>query len=135
MKIILYGLLFLAILFIIARITVFFKKGKEITVDQFKSMWEKQKIDLLLDVRTEPEFRIDPGHIKGAMNIVDRYIHENPGCMEKFREKKIAVICRTDRRSSAVAGLLTAKGFPDVFIVKGGILAWKGKGYPIEFGK
>lgn len=78
---------------------------------------------ILLDVRTPQEF--SEGHIVGAINIdvkdslfitnVQRQIA--PG-------SRVAVYCRSGRRSMSAAQQMVEKGY-DVVNLKGGFLAWE----------
>lgn len=77
----------------------------------------------ILDVRTAEEFQ--EGHIKNATNLD---IHQKD-FIEKAKSsfpasKKIAVYCRSGRRSANAARLLAAEGYA-VVNLKGGIIAWK----------
>ncbi len=81
---------------------------------------------VLLDVRTASEFA--EGHIEGALNIDQG----QSDFMEKAKaalpmDKKVAVYCRSGRRSANAAGKLGAEGYQCVNL-KGGIIAWKEAG-------
>ena len=84
---------------------------------------------VVLDVRTASEFA--EGHIKGAILI-------NQGLsdfVEKAKstlpiEKKIAVYCRSGRRSANAAGKLANVGYKCINL-KGGIIAWKEADMPV----
>ena len=83
----------------------------------------------VLDVRTADEF--SEGHIEGAINIDQ----EQGDFVEKAKstlhiEKKIAVYCRSGRRSANAAGKLADIGYKCVNL-KGGIIAWKDAGKPV----
>lgn len=84
---------------------------------------------VLLDVRTAAEFA--EGHIKGAV-LIDQ---GQSGFVEKAKatlpiDKKIAVYCRSGRRSANAAGKLADIGYKCVNL-KGGIIAWKDAGKPV----
>ena len=84
---------------------------------------------VVLDVRTAAEYH--EGHIEGAINI-----DQGQGdFMEKAKsalppDKKIAVYCRSGRRSANAAGRLAAEGYQCVNL-KGGIIAWKEANKPV----
>ena len=85
---------------------------------------------VILDVRTDSEFA--EGHIKGAINM-DQGERD---FMEKAKatlplDKKIAIYCRSGRRSANAAGRLAAEGYQCVNL-KGGILAWKEAGKAVQ---
>ena len=85
---------------------------------------------VVLDVRTADEFA--EGHLEGAINIDQA----QSDFIEKAKEalptdRTIAVYCRSGRRSASAAGRLAAEGFKTVNL-KGGILAWKEAGMPVQ---
>ena len=84
---------------------------------------------VVLDVRTVAEFT--EGHIEGAI-LIDQ---GQSDFVEKAKatlpiEKKIAIYCRSGRRSANAAGKLADIGYKCVNL-KGGIIAWKDAGKPI----
>ena len=84
---------------------------------------------VVLDVRTVAEFT--ESHIDRAI-LIDQ---GQSDFIEKAKatlpiEKKIAVYCRSGRRSANAAGKLADIGYKCVNL-KGGIIAWKDAGKPI----
>ncbi|MDQ3021151.1 MAG: rhodanese-like domain-containing protein [Bacteroidota bacterium] len=47
------------------------------------------------------------------------------------KSKTYLVYCRTDRRSGKTLEMVKAKGFAKVYLLKGGINAWKLDGKPV----
>lgn len=98
-------------------------------VKAFSELIEDSSV-VLLDVRTASEFA--EGHIEGAINIDQG----QSDFMEKAKaalpmDKKIAVYCRSGRRSANAAGKLAAEGYRCVNL-KGGIVAWKEADKPMK---
>ena len=98
-------------------------------VKAFSELIEDSSV-VLLDVRTANEFA--EGHIEGAINIDQG----QSDFMEKAKaalptDKKIAVYCRSGRRSANAAGKLAAEGYRCVNL-KGGIVAWKEADKPVK---
>ena len=84
---------------------------------------------VVLDVRTAAEFK--EGHLDGAINIDQGqgdFMEKAKAALSK--DKKIAIYCRSGRRSANAAGKLAAEGYQCVNL-KGGILAWKEAGKPV----
>ena len=84
---------------------------------------------MVLDVRSAAEYA--EGHIDGAILIdqgQDDFMEKAKTGLEK--SKKIAVYCRSGRRSANAARRLAAEGFQCVNL-KGGIMAWKDAGKPV----
>ena len=85
---------------------------------------------VVLDVRTADEFA--EGHIQRAI-LIDQ---GQSDFMEKAKatlpfDKKIAVYCRSGRRSANAAGRLADAGYKCVNL-KGGIMAWQGADMPVK---
>ena len=98
---------------------------ENVDVQGFSELTEDPGV-VVLDVRTPSEFA--EGHLEGAINIDQG----QSDFMEKVKAalstgKKIAVYCRSGRRSANAAGKLAAEGYQCVNL-KGGILAWKEAG-------
>ena len=97
-------------------------------VKGFSELIEDSSV-VLLDVRTAAEYA--EGHIEGAV-LIDQ---GQGDFIEKVKatipaEKKIAVYCRSGRRSASAANRLAAEGYRCVNL-KGGIMAWKEAGMPV----
>jgi len=102
----------------------------DVSAEEFKKLM-KEKDVVILDVRTPEEFEKD-GHIKGS-NLIPvqlfRYIY-----LEGFRDKKVLVYCRSGNRSITASKMLEQMGIKKVYNLKGGILEWKSKNLPVEYG-
>ena len=85
----------------------------------------KQKDVRLIDVRTPKEYAEE--HLQGAENIDVN----GTGFAEKIKgiDGKVAVYCRSGKRSLNAAKRLAAQGCT-VYDLKGGIMAWKQAGQP-----
>ena len=84
---------------------------------------------VVLDVRTVAEF--NEGHIDRAI-LIDQ---GQSNFVEKAKatlpiDKKIALYCKSGRRSANAAGRLADIGYKCVNL-KGGIIAWKDAGKPV----
>lgn len=78
---------------------------------------------VLLDVRTPEEFAA--GHIEGALNIdVKDSLFISNVQAQIAQGSKVAVYCRSGRRSLTAAGQMVEKGY-DVVNLEGGFLAWE----------
>ena len=98
---------------------------ENVDVQGFSDLIETPGV-VVLDVRTASEYA--EGHIAGAV-VIDQ---GQSDFLEKAKsvlptDKKIAVYCRSGRRSANAAGRLAAEGYQCVNL-KGGILAWKEAG-------
>jgi rhodanese-related sulfurtransferase len=96
----------------------------------------KQRLDagsdlLVLDVRTAADFTGEQGHIEGALNIPLEDLSGRLGELEDYRERPVAIVCRTDMRSAEASRLLGKAGFADVQVVRNGMSGWLKAGLPV----
>ena len=77
-----------------------------------------------LDVRTDGEY--SDGHIPNSIHIPLQEIQSRISEIEKIKDKKIIVYCRSGARSSMASKTLLKEGF-DVSNLTGGIMSWKGE--------
>ncbi|MBT8219772.1 MAG: rhodanese-like domain-containing protein [Bacteroidia bacterium] len=91
----------------------------------YKEKMAEEEDFILLDVRTPGEVSL--GMIEGAINIDV----EADGFIEKIemldKTKPVYLYCRSGQRSETAAGILVEHGFPVIYDLKGGYLAWSGK--------
>ena len=78
---------------------------------------------IFLDVRTEQEH--DAGHIPNSTHIPVGSLETRIDEIEKFKDKKIVVYCRSGNRSAKGTTILIKSGFEAVNL-SGGMLQWKG---------
>ena len=79
---------------------------------------------LVIDVREPREFK--QGHIPQAKLIpLPKLVKDTP---DLFNNGEIILVCRRGRRSARAAYLLQNKGYQNVRILRGGILAWEAAG-------
>ena len=98
---------------------------ENVDVQEFSKLIEDPGV-IVLDVRTASEYA--DGHLEGAM-LIDQgqsdFMEKAKAALPK--DRKIAVYCRSGRRSANAAGKLAAEGYLCVNL-KGGIIAWKEAG-------
>lgn len=99
-------------------------------VDALKRQLDAGEDVLVLDVRGASEFTGEGGHIYGALNLALEDLPNRLVELEDYKQSTVRLVCRTDRRSTQAAQLLTAAGFIDAQPVRGGMTAWHAKGWP-----
>ncbi|HSP87416.1 MAG TPA: rhodanese-like domain-containing protein [Ignavibacteriaceae bacterium] len=84
--------------------------SKMITQDEFKEKLKDSSI-VVLDVRTDEEVKGSLPKIKSAIHIPVQQLGERFNELEKYKDKEIIIVCRTQNRSSKATAFLNEKGF------------------------
>ena len=96
-----------------------------ITVDQLREMMGNDSNLVLLDVRNPYELEDKSlGHIEGVINIPVQELEARLSELDEFKDKDIAVICRSGRRSGIATDLLVKNGFHAVNVL-GGMIQYR----------
>lgn len=101
----------------------------DVSAEEFAKLMKKPDA-IILDVRSFLEYQKD-GHIKGANLIpvqVFRFIW-----LAGLKDKTVLVYCRSGNRSVVASKMLEQMGLKHVYNLKGGILEWKAKNFPVEY--
>ncbi|MBN1300793.1 MAG: rhodanese-like domain-containing protein [Melioribacteraceae bacterium] len=101
-------------------------ESESITVDSLKQRMNNDSTLVILDVRTKAELSGPLGHLDGVIHIPVHELHNRITELNKFKEKEIAVICRTGNRSGAATALLNNKGYKALNVL-GGMVEWRNK--------
>ena len=88
---------------------------------------------VVLDVRNADEYTGSLGHIAGAINIALAGLPSRLNELEQQRNRLIAVVCLSERRSTQATHLLHEAGFSDLVLVRGGMKEWNSAGLPVAF--
>ncbi len=99
-----------------------------ISIAQFEKMSSKKK-NMVIDVRTPEE--VAEGHLPGALTF--NFLGGNFGEeIQKLNKKKTYLLyCRSGNRTRKAADLMQKSGFKHVYMLEGGITAWKEAGKPM----
>lgn len=85
---------------------------------------------IVVDVRDPKKFA--DGHIKGAMNA-EYHPKTFAGDTERIdRKAAIILYCDTGLKTKKAAGELERRGFSRVYVIDGGMAAWKKAGFPVS---
>jgi rhodanese-related sulfurtransferase len=102
-----------------------------LSIDQLKAQVESRS-GRVLDVRTPADFNGEQGHIAGALNLPLEELPSRLADLGADHGQRIAIVCRTDRKSAAAAALLAEHGFTAARAVRGGMTAWRERGWATE---
>jgi len=92
-------------------------QSNSITMEQFKEILKNDKDIIVLDVRTPEETAT--GMIENAINIPVQVLEQRVDELEKYKDKEIFVICRTQNRAPIGASILTANGYKAKYVIGG----------------
>jgi len=79
----------------------------------------------VLDVRDPPELEGELGRLPGAVNIPLHQLKQRLGKLSMREGRDILVVCRSGKRSEAAARMLQESGVKRVFVLEGGMIAWR----------
>lgn len=105
-----------------------------IDISQLEACLRGPEFPVLVDVRGADEFNGPLGHIAGAANIPAGEIDARLAEITSKGRRPVYLICRTDRRSAAVAAKLKNAGLAELHVVRGGMEEWNRAGLPAERG-
>lgn len=100
---------------------------KEITVDKLNQIISDGGECQVIDVREFPEFsseRIDKAQLVPLSDF-------EKSSTDLDRSKPTYLMCRSGNRAAQAADKLSSKGFTDVYVIKGGMLAWSNANLPV----
>ncbi len=101
-------------------------------VEELKRKLDAREDLLVLDVRRTQDFSGEQGHIAKARNIPLEELPQRLTELDGYQTRLIAIMCRTDKRSTVAAQMLSGKGFSDILVTRGGMTAWNQSGFPVE---
>lgn len=102
------------------------KLPEEISIEEAKKLWDKKEY-ILIDVREDSEFaEVSIPEVK-LINLGK--LEKNIPQLEK--DKNYLTICRSGKRSLKAAKMMRKKGL-NATSIKGGMLEWEAKGYPVK---
>jgi rhodanese-related sulfurtransferase len=106
-------------------------KEKSIEPEDLYALLKAKKI-LLYDVRQPLDFLAHPEIIPGAMRIAPKDIADQTAHLSRDQNSVIYCTGGDDETSQMVLGKARALNFTRVKLLRGGLAAWKEKGYPVE---
>jgi rhodanese-related sulfurtransferase len=87
---------------------------------------------LIFDVRQPLDMLADSEIIPGATRLAPQEIIENPSLIPKERDAVVYCTCPSDETSRSILHRALALKFVRIKLLRGGLAAWKAKGYPVE---
>lgn len=85
----------------------------------------------VLDVREHEEVAASPmGRVAGSLVIPLSQLRDR--CDDVPRDRPVVCVCPAGARSAVAAGILEKAGVPEVANLRGGLLAWRSLGLPVD---
>jgi rhodanese-related sulfurtransferase len=103
-----------------------------ITAEELHSLLASGRKLLVLDVRQPLDLLAYPEIIPGAQRILPKEVLERPSLIPKEREVVVYCTCAGEKTSREVLDRALALHLSQIKFLKGGLAAWKAKGYPLE---
>ena len=72
------------------------------------------------------------GAMLNAKRVEIKELKDKAGTLSKSKETPMIVVCQTGARAGAAATILKGAGYSDVFVLNGGVAAWKEAGMPVK---
>lgn len=85
---------------------------------------------LVIDVRSDAEYKT--GFIGEARHIPVTDLKAKVAGLSAHKDKSVLLYCQTGARSASAANTLVKEGFTQVFNLRGGVMAWKMSGLPLN---
>jgi rhodanese-related sulfurtransferase len=103
-----------------------------ITTEELHALLASNEEVLLFDVRQPLDLLAYPEIIPKAKRIDPNEVLERPALIPKEKDAVVYCTCPSDKTSRAVLRRALALQFFRMKFLKGGLAAWKAKGYPVE---
>jgi rhodanese-related sulfurtransferase len=103
-----------------------------ITPEALHALLDSKQEVLLYDVRLPLDLLTSYEIIPGAKRIPPAEVIENPSLIPTETDSIVYCTCPSDKTSRAVLHRALALHFSKIKFLKGGLAAWKAKGYPVE---
>ena len=103
-----------------------------ITPDELHTLLASKQGVLLLDVRQPLDLLADSEIIPGAKRIPPNEILKNPSIIPREKDFVAYCTCPGDKTARSIIRRALALHIHRVKFLKGGLAAWKAKGYPVE---
>jgi rhodanese-related sulfurtransferase len=103
-----------------------------ITPEALHALLGSQQEVLLFDVRQPLDLLANSEIIPGAKRIPPEDVIKNPALIPKEKDSVVYCTCPSDKTSRLISKRAHALNFFKIRFLKGGLEAWKAKGYPVQ---
>jgi rhodanese-related sulfurtransferase len=103
-----------------------------IDADELHALLESKKDIVVLDVRQPLDLLAHSEIIPGARRIPPKEVMEQASLIPKDKDSVLYCTCASEKTSRMVLDNALRLQFSRIKFLKGGLAAWKAKGYPVE---
>jgi rhodanese-related sulfurtransferase len=103
-----------------------------ITPEALHTLLTSRQDVLIFDVRQPLDLLAESEIIPGATRLAPKEVIENPSLIPKEKDSVVYCTCPSDETARSILNRALALKFLRVRFLKGGLEAWKAKGYPVE---
>jgi rhodanese-related sulfurtransferase len=103
-----------------------------ITPEDLHALLASNQELLLFDVRQPLDLLAYPEIIPRAQRIPPNEVLQNPALIPQEKDAVVYCTCPSDKTSRIVLRRALALHFNRIKLLKGGLAAWKAKGYPVD---
>jgi rhodanese-related sulfurtransferase len=97
---------------------------RDLPPEEFRNFVEGRADVFVIDLRTDGEWRTDPGPFPQAVRIPVERLESRRGELPQDHDRPVAVYDRTGLRSVGAARWLVGQGYREVATLLGGLDAW-----------
>jgi rhodanese-related sulfurtransferase len=103
-----------------------------IDADELHRLLESKRDIVVLDVRQPLDLLAHSEIIPGAVRVPPKEVMEQAGLIPKDKDSVLYCTCVSEKTSRMVLQNALRLQFSRIKFLKGGLAAWKEKGYPVE---
>jgi len=103
-----------------------------IDADELHALLESKKDIVVLDVRQPLDLLAHSEIIPGAVRVAPKEVMEQAGVIPRDKDSVVYCTCASEKTSRMVLKYALRLNFSRIRFLKGGLAAWKEKGYPVE---
>jgi rhodanese-related sulfurtransferase len=91
--------------------------------------WINDPDAVIIDISPVADF--SKGHIVNARNLQVSRLSSPDAEIQKLKDRKLLVVCKSGQTAIAAAGSLRKMGASEVAVLKGGMAQWRGDQFPV----
>jgi rhodanese-related sulfurtransferase len=107
-------------------------KQHSISPEDLRALLSSRQDVLVYDVRQPLDLLADSEIIPGATRMDPKDVIANPSLIPREKEIVVYCTCPSDKTARSILQRALANRFFRIKFLKGGLEAWKARGYPVE---